>query len=211
MKLIFYTFILSIVLCSCEKKIDAEKKIEISKEKKNQWSESFGNEETEKRFNYFHGIQIVREDSLRKLNFLNQKISKLNSNSKPIVENDFDNGKGAFFREFSIKISDTIEIKALQKSDHITEYIYTYNDKPFNIVNYYGEMFWKNSDISFDFDTRECYRVTTNKYLMREQPTRWCGLANQFDIFQIVDLDKMEMIQFADYDNKLRESSGNRR
>jgi hypothetical protein len=198
MKPLIYFLVFSITLFSCNRKYN---EIELSK--------SFGNNETEKRFESLHDGQIIRDDSLRKIDFLNRKFLKLNSKSTFLSENDFDNGKGIFFREYSIKISDTIEIRVLQKQGKISEYVYIYKNKQFKIINYYGEMFSKNSDLFFDFASRKCYQIANNKYLMREQPIRWCGLANQFDFFQIADLDKMEIIQFADYDNKMQEYSRN--
>lgn len=202
MKYIICFLLLQFSLTSCdgskEKKSNTEKPREIP-------HIIDGNIQTEKRFNEFKKILIVEEDSLRNINFLNQQFREVKCEGNFLAENDYDDQtENIFIREYSIMISDSVEVRVLQKQSKIPEYIYTYQNKPFKVKNFYGEMFSRNSDIFFVFDSRKCYKIADNKYLMREQPMRWCGLANQFDIFQIIDLQKMEMIQFADRDSKLR-------
>jgi hypothetical protein len=202
MKHIFYILLILISLVSCEK----SKEINLNTGKPRQISRSIiGNPQTKKRFDQLKKALIIEEDSLRKINFLNQRFKEIKCKRKILVESEYENQiENTFIQEYSIMISDSIEIKVLQKKKKLTEYIYTYRDKPFKIKNYYGEMFVRDSDIFFAFDTRRYYKITEDKYLMREQPMRWCGLANQFDMFQIIDLNKMEMTQFADRDSRLQ-------
>jgi hypothetical protein len=124
---------------------------------------------------------------------------------KFIVKNDFNNEKENYFiREYEITFLDTLKINILQKQNKLPEYIYLYKNKSFKIKYYYGEMYGSNSSIFFSFTNRQCYKISSTKFLMREQPSTWCGLANQFDFFQIFDLQKMEIIQFVDKDEKLK-------
>lgn len=202
MKNILYVLIVQLFLISCNHSRTIESN---DKESKDTLQKIDGNLQTEKRFNDLKKSLVIEEDSLRNINFFNQKLKQVKCSGKFLAENDYDNQtENIFIREYSIMISDSIEIRALQKQSKIPEYIYTHNNKPFKVRNFYGEMFSSNSDIFFVFDNRRCYEISENKYLMREQPMHWCGLANQFDIFQIVDLEKMEMIQYADRDDKLK-------
>ncbi|RZK01904.1 MAG: hypothetical protein EOO46_18895 [Flavobacterium sp.] len=201
MKNIIYVLMLQLCLTSCKQSTKVQSGNINSKDSS---QKIVGNFQTQKRFNELKKLLFIEEDSLRDINFFNQKFEQVRSQGKFLAENDYDNQtENIFIREYSIMISDSIEIRVLQKQSKIPEYIYTYQDKPFKMNNFYGEMFSRDSDIFFVFDNRKCYKISENKYLMREQPMSWCGLTNQFDIFQIFDLEKMEMIQFADRDDKL--------
>jgi hypothetical protein len=125
----------------------------------------------------------------------------LQCKTKFLSENDFENEE-SFIREYEIKISDTLLINVLrkQKKGNLYDYVYLYKGKNFNVINYYGEMFTRKSELYFDFESRKAYKISNNKLLLREQPSTWCGLANQMDFFQIVDLKNMEIAQFVDYD-----------
>lgn len=201
MKYIIYLLTLQFFLLSCNNSKTEKNKIHNLKEISQKQN---GNLKTEERFLNFKKKLIVEDDSLRDTNFFNQKFKEVKCKCKFISENDFENQtENYFIREYSIMISDSIEIKVLQKQEKISDYIYTYKNKLFKVKNFYGEMFSKNSDLFFTFENRKCYRISKNQFLMREQPMMWSGLANQFDVFQIINLDKLEMLQFVDKDNKL--------
>lgn len=65
-------------------------------------------------------------------------------------------------------------------------------------------MFSRKANFFFDFESRKAYKISIDKLLLREQPSTWCGLANQMDFFQIVDLKNMEISQFTDYDTIIK-------
>jgi hypothetical protein len=190
-----YSFILLVLIASCQK----GKVAELNKEKKLAVKVS-GNAQTELRFRQAKQNEIVREDTLLS-HFSFDKLKQLPCDAKFLSENDFES-KECFIREYEIKISDTILINVLKKEGkgNVCDYVYFYNGKHFNIINYFGEMFSRKSDLNFDFESRKAYRISKNKLMLREQPSTWCGLANQFDFFQVVDLKKLEIAQFADYD-----------
>ena len=129
MKTILYIYIFLFSLVSC----DNSKQKESITEKPNDVAQKIvGNLQTVKRFEELRKILIVEEDSLRNIDFFNQHFTEVNCKSKFLADNDYDNETDSIFiREYSIVISDSIEIKALQKQSKILEYIYTYKDKPF--------------------------------------------------------------------------------
>lgn len=75
------------------------------------------------------------------------------------------------------------------------------NDELFTIKKLLGEMFVKNSEIYFHYDTGEMYEFENGDLLYVDQPGRWCGKANQFDFYQYFDLKNREIIQFVEKDN----------
>jgi hypothetical protein len=155
--------------------------------------------QTEIRFRTAKNNEIITNDTLDKPFHL-ETLKELKCETK-FMNNDYENEE-YFIREYEIKISDTLIIIGLQKQGkrNKLEYIYFYKGRNFNIRNYYSEMFSRKSELFFDFETRKAYKISNNKILLREQPSTWCGLANQMDFFQIVDLEKMEIAQFVDYD-----------
>ncbi|HKX85384.1 MAG TPA: hypothetical protein VJL37_01840 [Flavobacterium sp.] len=75
-----------------------------------------------------------------------------------------------------------------------------FNKKPYTIRKLFGEMFNKASDIYFHYDSGKLYQLKNGNYLYVEQPERWSGSANQFDLYQLFDVQKKEVIQFAEKD-----------
>ena len=197
---ISWLFIISVILISCQE--NKKTNLNLKAETKSKIVKAiYGNFETDRRFNYFKKNSITINDSLKDRNFFNQKIKMIDCKSKFIEDNDFTNDKKDYFiREYEITFFDTLKINVLQRQNKISEYIFLYKGKPFKIRNFFGEMFSSNSDLFFNFASRQCYIISNSKFIMREQPMGWCGLANQFDFFQIIDLDKMEIIQFAEKD-----------
>jgi hypothetical protein len=188
-------FLLFVLIASCQK----GKSPELNKEMNLEVNVS-GNIKTEIRFRNAKQNETVKDDSLT-IPFRFNKLKELQCKTKFLSENDFENEE-SFIREYEIKISDTLLINVLrkQKKGNLYDYVYLYKGKNFNVINYYGEMFTRKSELYFDFESRKAYKITNNKLLLREQPSTWCGLANQMDFFQIVDLKNMEIAQFVDYD-----------
>lgn len=185
---------------SCEKKTATPVKQVIKTETKTEKKEIYGNLQLNEDYNLLPKEEMVN-DSLKGHDFLNHNFKEVTC--KCSIKRDYYNDiDGFMIREIEILIDNKIKLSVFYKSNE--DYIYTYNGKPFKIKNYYGTMFHSDSDNNFFFDYRECYLISKNKFIMREQPSDWCGLANQFDIYQMVDLEKMEMIQFAERDDKIK-------
>lgn len=198
-KILFFTIVIQI-LFSCEKKIEINKKQTIKKDSNITIEKIYGDLQLNKKYNSLPKVEIFN-DSLSGNNFLNQNFKKVKCEC--IIKSDYyDDVEKFMIRETEILIQDKIKLSVFYKSEQ--KYIYVYNHIPLKIKNYYGEMYNSDSDINFFFDNRDCYEISKSKFLMREQPSRWSGLANQYDIYQIVDLDKMELIQFAERDDKVK-------
>jgi hypothetical protein len=191
-----YLSILIVFTISCQERRDA-----IVKDNKNVGYEEVRNPETEIKFQNAKKNEIVINDTLL-THFTLKNLQELECKAK-FLDKDFENEK-SFIREYEIRISDTLLITALQRQGkgRLIDYAYFYKDKNFNkITNYHSEMFPRKANFLFHFDTKQAYRISKDKLLLRDQPSTWCGLANQMDFFQILDLKKMEMIQFVDYDS----------
>ncbi|MCF6129083.1 hypothetical protein L1S35_05310 [Flavobacterium sp. AS60] len=190
-----YYFLLFVLIASCQKGQSPE----LNKEKNLEVNVS-GNAKTELRFRNAKQNETVKDDSLT-THFKFDKLKELQCKTKFLSENDFENEE-SFIREYEIKISDTLLINVLreQRKGNVYDYVYFYKGKNFNVINYYGKMFSRKSELYFDFESRQAYKISNDKLLLREQPSTWCGLANQMDFFQIVDLKNMEISQFVDYD-----------
>ena len=191
MKIICLLMLISFFSCKNGETVKSEEKKPIEKSTKNKL--------TEIKFRNAKNTEIVRNDTL--LNHFNFKNLKELKCETKFLDKDYED-ENYFIREYEIKISDTLLISALERQgkSKTIDYVYLYNGKTFNIRNYYGRMFYRESNLFFHFDTRQAYRISKNKLLLREQPATWCGKANQMDFFQIVDLMKMEITQFVDYD-----------
>jgi len=163
-------------------------------------SKVFGNSKTEIRFRNAKQNEMVKKDTLS-THFSYEKLKELKCQTRFLAENDYENEE-YFIREYEIKIVDTLLLNVLQKQSksNVCDYVYFYKDKHFNVKNYYGGMFSRKANFFFDFENRKAYKISDDKLLLREQPSTWCGLANQMDFFQIVDLKNMEISQFTDYD-----------
>jgi hypothetical protein len=190
--------LLFVIAISCQKRHDIEDNKNADLNPK-----VTENVQTEIRFRTAKNNEIIRNDTLIK-HFNFESLEELKCETK-FLNKDYENEE-YFIREYEIKICDTLFISALQKQSKKNkfEYVYFYKGKNFNITNYYGEMFSRKSELFFDFETRKAYKISNNKILLREQPSTWCGLANQMDFFQIVDLEKMEIAQFVDYDTIIK-------
>ncbi|HLA55554.1 MAG TPA: hypothetical protein VK623_05620 [Flavobacterium sp.] len=187
-------FFLIVFICSCQKGQVTE-----SKNKTEKSSKESGSLRTELKFRKAKQNEIIRNDTLKShYNFKNLKELKCETK---FLANDYENEK-YFIREYEIKISDTLLINVLQKQSkgEVVDYVYLYKEKNFNITNYYGRMFSRKADFFFDFETKKAHLISKDKLLLQDQPSTWCGLANQMDFFQIVDLKNMEIAQFVDYD-----------
>lgn len=185
---------------SCEKKTATPVKQTATSETKTAKEEIYGNLQLNEDYNLLSKNEVTN-DSLKGRDFFNHNFKEVTC--KCSIHRDYYNDIDNYMiRETEILIDNKIKISVFYKSKE--DYIYTYNGKPFKIKNYYGTMFHSDSDNNFFFDTRECYMISKTKFLMREQPSDWCGLANQYEIYQMVDLEKMEMIQFAERDDKIK-------
>ena len=192
MKVAILIFIL--LICSCESGQKTKSKIETEK-----ISKVSGNLNTELKFRNAKESGIVRNDTL-KTHFNFKNLKELKCQTK-FLDKDYENEKH-FIREYEIKISDTLLINILQRQSkgQTFDYVYLIKNRNFNITNLYGEMFSRKSNLFFDFETVKAYRISRDKLLLQDQPSTWCGLANQMDFFQIVDLKNMEITQFVDFD-----------
>lgn len=192
MKIAYFIFIL--LICSCESGQKKESKNETGNK-----SDISGNLMTELKFRKSKESEIVRNDTL-KTHFNFKNLKELKCETK-FLDNDYENEK-YFIREYEIKISDTLLINILQRQSkgQTYDYVYLIKNRNFNTTNLYGEMFSRKSNLFFDFETVKAYRISKDKLLLQDQPSTWCGLANQMDFFQIVDLKNMEITQFVDYD-----------
>lgn len=192
MKVIY--IILILLNCSCES--GSKTRLENKIEKK---AVVTGSVLTELRFNKGKEHVVVKNDIL-KTHFNFKNLKELKCETK-FLYNDFEN-ENYFIREYEVKIDDTLLITILQRqtSGQTYDYVYLIKNGSFNIINLYGEMFTQESSLSFDFDTVNAYRISKDTILLQDQPSTWCGLANQMDFFQIVDLKNKEITQFVDYD-----------
>jgi hypothetical protein len=190
-----YYLLVFILITSCQK----GKAPELNTEKNSQVNES-GNAKTQLRFRNAKQNEVVKDDSLL-AHFSFTNLKELPCETKFLAENDYENEK-VFIREYEIKIADTLLLTVLKKQSkgNVYDYVYLYQGKNFTVINYFGEMFSKKSELNFDFESRKAYKISKDKLLLREQPSTWSGLANQFDFFQVVDLKNMELSQFVDYD-----------
>jgi hypothetical protein len=188
-------FLVFALFASCQK----EQAPHLNKEKNLEVNVS-GNAKTEIRFRNTKQNEIVRDDSLL-THFSFTNLRELPCKTTFLAENDFEN-ENTFIREYEIMIADTLRLTVLKKQSkgNVYDYLYLYQGKNFTVINYFGEMFSKKSELNFDFESKKAYKISKDKLLLREQPSTWCGLANQFDFFQVVDLKKMELSQFVDYD-----------
>lgn len=187
-------FIFTLLIGSCESGQKAESKNETEKN-----PQVHGNLMTELKFRNAKEGEIVKHDTLTThFNYKNLTVLKCETS---FLENDYEN-EDYFIREYEIKISDTLRINSLQRQNKegIYEYVYLINNDNFSITNLYGEMFSRKSNLYFDFETIKAYQISKDKILLQDQPSTWCGLANQMDFFQIVDLKNRVIIQFVDYD-----------
>lgn len=193
-------FLIPLFFSSCEKKPEQSVKQTAKKETTVDEEKIYGDPQLNERYNKLQLSEEVN-DSLKGHDFFNHTFK--NVSCKCRIKKDYDNDiEGFSIRETEILIKDKINLSVLHKTGE--KYIYTYNDKPFKIKNYFGTLFVSDSDIDYFFENRECYEISETQFLMREQPSRWCGLANQYDMYQIVDLNKMEMVQFAERDDQLK-------
>jgi hypothetical protein len=198
MKNILFFIVVIQVLFSCKRKIE-DNQID-QKDKITTNEEIYGDSELNKIYNSLSNVEVIN-DSLKGNNFFNQILDKVSCkcNIKRDYGNDIEN---LMIRETEILIKNKIKLSAFRKNEE--KYIFTYNGTPFKVKNYFDERYNSDSEIHFFFDTRECYEISKNKYLMREQPSSWCGIANQYEFYQIVDLDKMELIQFVERDDRIK-------
>lgn len=164
---------------------------------------------TYQKFQRFEKELVVEHDSLKE-NLIPALLTKVDCVVALQPGSDFESREGFYLKEYVISIGDTLRIDVMERQDTLCRYIYSYRGTPFRMRNFYGEMYERDAELCFHFDTRECYLISGNSYLMREQPSRWSGLANQYDFYQIIDLQKMEILQFAALDSSISQSVSGR-
>lgn len=70
----------------------------------------------------------------------------------------------------------------------------------FKVRKLFGNGFSSESDYSFHYDTGKLFQLVNGNYMFVEQPSSWCGTANQFDFYQVLDVRRKEVIQFVERD-----------
>jgi hypothetical protein len=104
-----------------------------------------------------------------------------------------------------LKLENGIEIEFIQdNTDSKSTLITLVNDKLFSVRKLFGEMFSKESEIYFHYDSGDFYKLSNGNILFVEQPASWCGTANVFDCYQYFDLQKKEIIQFIEKDEFIK-------
>lgn len=104
---------------------------------------------------------------------------------------------------YSIKLNleNEFEIEFIQdNTDSKSTLLTVVNDKLFSVRKLFSEMFSKDSEIYFHYDSGIFYKLSNGNILFVEQPASWCGRANIFDCYQYFDLKKKEIIQFIEKD-----------
>jgi hypothetical protein len=100
-----------------------------------------------------------------------------------------------------LKLDNGFEIKFIQdNTDSKSALITVVNQQLFSVRKLFGEMFSKDSEIHFHYDSGSFYKLSDGNILFVEQPASWCGRANVFDCYQYFDLKKKEIIQFIEKD-----------
>jgi hypothetical protein len=101
-----------------------------------------------------------------------------------------------------LKLENGIVIEFMEdNTDSKNAFITVVNHKLFSIKKLLGEMFDKESEIYFHYDTGKMYKLSDGNILFVEQPESWNGEANSFDCYQYFDLKKKEITQFIEKDN----------
>lgn len=104
-----------------------------------------------------------------------------------------------------LKLDNGIVIEFMQDNTNSKNaFISVVNGKLFNVRKLLGEMFVKESEIYFHYDTGKMYKLSDGNILFVEQPASWCGRANVFDCYQYFDLKKKEIIQFIEKDEFIK-------
>ena len=157
---------------------------------------SYGNFHLKEKFEKYYAHVIETKDSLSTHDFLKEPRRAVKCSLKRVE--DYGNDS-VLYKQVDIIINDTLVINILEKDANKVEYIYLYNNRPFTITHKLVE-FWTNYNPHFFLDNngRECWQLGPNKYLMAEAPSAWCGTILQFEFYQVLDLNKMEITQFVD-------------
>ncbi len=104
-----------------------------------------------------------------------------------------------------LKLENGIEIEFIQdNTDSKSTLITVVNDKLFSVRKLFSEMFSKESEIYFHYDSGDFYKLSNGNILFVEQPASWCGTANVFDCYQYFDVQKKEIIQFIEKDEFIK-------
>jgi hypothetical protein len=187
-----YTFILFLMLIASCSETEKEKMPSIATVER----ESYGNIHIKEQFEKHYPLVKVYEDSVTKQDFLLQPLKRVTCNANNSL-NDF-YGDGPYYREKAFTINDTLTLNIIEKQDKGSQYIYFYKGRPFEVINYTSGESAPDAGYHFFLEDRDCWQLTRNKYLMAETPSGWCGTILQFEFYQVVDFDKMEIIQFID-------------
>lgn len=182
--------LISLLILSCTNKSN-------SVNKQNEISRFLGNKSLIEIYN--DSEKYVIEDSLMSIeNTL--KIKKAELMNYKLVEDYYEDEKIALKSE-KYTLNDSSEIEIIIPNLNWQKSTYKMNNKPIKIVKrYYGNMLSKNSEIEFDYSSLEIYKLNKYIYILVGQPERWCGLANQFDLYQELNLERNQIRQFTYYD-----------
>lgn len=159
-------------------------------------TESYGNIHIKEQFEKHYPRVKVYGDSVTKQDFLLQPLKSVTCNANNSLSDFY--GDGPYYREKAFTINDTLTLNIIEKQDKGSQYIYFYKGRPFEVINYTSGEFTPDAGYHFFLEDRDCWQLARNKYLMGETPSGWCGTILQFEFYQVVDFDKMEIIQFID-------------
>ncbi|GEM_PF-4640073 len=184
--------VLLTVVTSCERKNSKRKLIfshSIIHKKTNSTyikNERYGNENI---YDIYESLKNeIIEDTLIKLPFKKGEKQKMNfTHFKDYFENST-----CYLNYSKLTLENNIIIEFINDQERIL-----INHKPVSIKKMYSGMYMKKSEIYFDYDGAEIYRLSDKKYVIVGQSGRWCGLANQFDIYQVFDIEKNELMIFS--------------
>jgi hypothetical protein len=185
--------LICLLILSCTNKSNSVNK----QSKKNEISGILGNKNLIEI--YSDSEKYVIEDSLRSIeNTL--KIKKAELMNYKLVEDYYEDEKIVLKREKYI-LNDSSEIEIIIPNLNWQKATYKMNHKTIKTVKrYYGNMLSKNAEIEFYPSSLEIYKLNKYIYILVGQPERWCGLANQFDLYQEINLERNQIRQFTYYD-----------
>jgi hypothetical protein len=120
-------------------------------------------------------------------------------------ESDYYEDNSIYVQQITLKLTNGTNVEFLEnQTKNKFETLIFYNKQQLKIEKLYGEMFSKESEIYFHYDTGKMYLLTNGNLLFVEQPAAWCGTANQFDFYQLIDIHNKRVVQFVEKDEFIK-------
>jgi len=186
-------FIVFLALASCTQK----QEIRIGPETVAQTDiTAYGNINIKETFEKYYPQVRVTADSITQQDFLSQPLKQVACTIDNSLDDFYDDS--FYYRQKAFVINDSLTLTIIEKQDKGSRYVYLYKGRPFEIINYTNAEVTVEADFHFFLEDRDCWQLGPNKYLLAETPSAWCGTILQFEFYQVVDFDKMQITQFID-------------